>query len=473
MERPEMPRPNLLRTPLALVVLGFLTVTPGAVTPGAARAFTCPERRTVLFPGLTGTVLQDSLRARYRPPTTWNYSTARDTMYARIDNDGGQVRCIYTGFSVAVSPTSTQPRTDAFNAGINAEHTWPQSKGADRLPAEADLHHLFPSEINANAVRGNFPFSEIPDDQTDQWFRQKTVANAAPDPAIRDEYSEYDRAFPGTNYTGRWEPREIMKGDVARAQFYFYTVYRAEATAADPNFFAAEKESLREWAHVDSVSDAEYERTCAIAPHEGDRVNPFVIDPTLVDRAYFPETPVTLAYFNAVPGRGVVRVAWETTSAVDHAGFHLYRVEAEVETRLNDHLLTGGPRFEFFDLTGRPGTDYAYLLEAVGRDGSIERHGARVARFPDGAPAPPPLTPEMNPIRAGATLRLVGATLLPTEAALFDLGGRLVVRFTEPARLLSGWPLETASRAPLAPGLYFLRVAFGMDVRTLRIVVTD
>lgn len=128
-----------------------------------------PPKGTVLFPGVVGAALQDSLRLHFRPPRTWGYDTARDTCYAHIDNVNGNVTCIYTGFTVPVSRNSTTPRADAFQngSGINAEHSWPQSKGADTTPMEADLHHLFPSEIRANADRGNLPYGEIPDNLTD------------------------------------------------------------------------------------------------------------------------------------------------------------------------------------------------------------------------------------------------------------------------------------------------------------------
>ena len=52
---------------------------------------------------------------------------------------------------------------EAVNQGINCEHTWPQSMGANQEPQKSDLHHLYPCKSNVNSSRGNHPYSEIID----------------------------------------------------------------------------------------------------------------------------------------------------------------------------------------------------------------------------------------------------------------------------------------------------------------------
>ena len=204
----------------------------------------CPPAGEPIFPGSSGQALQDSLRTTFRPPVGLSYGDARDFLYSQVDNKNGTLSGIYTGFTINLSPSSPDPRGEAFAAGINAEHVWPQSKGAEDLPMRADLHHLFPSEINANAARASFPFAEIPDEQTDTWYRLRDVVST-PNPALIDEYSELDQQNPSPFYSGRWEPRENRKGDIARAIFYFYTVYRNEALTGDSQFFATQKDDLR------------------------------------------------------------------------------------------------------------------------------------------------------------------------------------------------------------------------------------
>jgi len=430
-------------------VRGLAALALLALAPGFAVAQDCPEAGAVLYPGLTGTVLQDSLRARYRPPVGLDYAGARDVMYTIVDNHDGHVTGIYTGFTVTVDPHSTTPRADAFSAGINAEHSWPQSKGASNLPAEADLHHLFPSEINANAARGNYPFAEIPDVETDSWYRLRQVVST-PDPQYLDEYSELDRGKAPPGYDGRWEVREDHKGDTARAMFYFYTMYRAEANAADPAFFGAQKDALRQWNQEDPPDSAERARTCMVAVYQAGKVNPFVIDPTLADRAYFDGVPVAWVSFRAEPSGAAVELRWEVADAREAAGYRVLR------SRGTEERLTPSPILEtrFRDATGVPGRRYDYWVEAVARDGSLTRVGPRAVVYPA---RPVVAVAEPNPARAGAAVRFLVDGAPAERARVFDVSGRDV----------SG----AGGAAPVAAGVYLVRVERGGQEATLRLTV--
>lgn len=81
-----------------------------------------------------------------------------------------------------------------------------------------------------------------------------------------------------------FEPRDDHKGNAARAMFYYYTMYRSEADAADPNFFHLQKATLCQWHLDDPVDSLEWLRTSRIAPFQNNRVNPFVMDCTLPQR---------------------------------------------------------------------------------------------------------------------------------------------------------------------------------------------
>ncbi|MEQ8523869.1 endonuclease [Gracilimonas sp.] len=246
----------------------------------------CPAQGTQIFPELSGQELLDALVQEYGTTDNISYDNARDILYSQIDNKNDTLLTgIYTGYTIVLDPNA-DPSTDAFNKGINAEHSWPQSKGASTEPARSDMHHLFPAYSRANSARGNHPFYEIPDQETETWWRlDQDVSN--PDGNVIDEYSEYRNSHPNASYSASWEPREVSKGDVARAAFYFYTMYKTQADNADPIFFEIQKDFLRNWNSVDAVSTTEYNRTCAIAEIQGNEVNPFVIDPTLIERAYF------------------------------------------------------------------------------------------------------------------------------------------------------------------------------------------
>ncbi len=229
-----------------------------------------------LYPDLNGAELQLKIAEEYTPEQTLGYRKGRDVLYTQIDNHNGVVTGIYTGYSVNIAPDADSPRNDATRQHINAEHIYPQSKGANGR-AKSDLHNLFPSRNKVNNARSNNPFAEIDDSLTRKWFREDRELEIIPNQFI-DEYSE--------SLTNQlFEPREEKKGDVARAMFYFYTVYQFQADEVDPNFFSAQKKTLCQWNAEDPLEEEELERSHRIANYQGNE-NPFVIDATLADRTY-------------------------------------------------------------------------------------------------------------------------------------------------------------------------------------------
>ncbi|NOX37962.1 MAG: T9SS type A sorting domain-containing protein [Calditrichaeota bacterium] len=260
----------------------FLGMVVGSLLPTGtpAQTFTTEARETI-FPGLWGQRLLDSLVAHYSPTKVRDYGEARDYMFTVVDNFNDSVTCVYTGYRIFLYHNSNTPRSDAYHRGINTEHTWPRSKGARYEGPLSDLHHLFPTRIDVNEDRSNYPFDEIPDHLTDTWYWKDIQLHSIPDANI-DEYSELD-LFSGM---GRFEPREDHKGNVARAMFYFYTIYKKLADQEDPYFFQDQKHVLRRWNMMDPVDSLEIRRTRIIARFQGN-VNPFVLDTTLIGRAYF------------------------------------------------------------------------------------------------------------------------------------------------------------------------------------------
>ncbi|MHB2224415.1 lamin tail domain-containing protein [Calditrichota bacterium LG24] len=234
-----------------------------------------------IFPNLTGQELIDSLRFYYKPATVLSYDEARDVMFSEIDNYNDSVSCVYSGYTIYIDPTQ-DPSADAYTKGMNTEHTWPQSYGTDTGNANSDLHHLFPCREQVNSSRSNDPFKDIPDQDTDKWWRNDYYLTVIPDAYI-DEYSEKD-------YDGWFEPREDHKGNAARAIFYIYTMYKEQL---DTSFFELQKYTLRRWHNIDTVDARERERNARIAPYQDNKENPFILDSTLVRRAYFEESSDT------------------------------------------------------------------------------------------------------------------------------------------------------------------------------------
>ena len=233
--------------------------------------------QTTIGPGLTRVNLFDYLNTNYKTSTTLGYNQARDVMYSIIDlEDDNTLKGIYTNYTITIDPNQDpRPQTNAQN--MNCEHSWPQSMGAGSEPQKSDLHHLYPCRGNVNSSRGNKPYAEIDDNDTDKWWRFDYYETSIPSQYI-DEFSEVD------NDNGKFEPREVVKGNIARGMFYFFTIYNDEA---DHNFFEEQKDFLNLWHKQDPVDDIELARTLSIASYQDDIVNPFVIDSTLVKRIWY------------------------------------------------------------------------------------------------------------------------------------------------------------------------------------------
>jgi endonuclease I len=245
------------------------------------------QTEDTIFPGLTGQQLLDNLIANYKTSSTIGEAAGKDSMYASIYNHNDSVSCVYTDYTMYIDP-ALDPSQAAYNNGngINVEHTWHKAKGASSGLAEWDLHHLFPTRVDVNGDRGNSPFDEIDDNQTDTWYWLDFQTSSIPSQNI-NEYSELDNAG-----DDRFEPREDHKGNVARAMFYFYTMYKTEADAADPNFFNLQKNELWQWHIADPADALEISRTNQIGNYQENKPNPYVLDATLVQRAYFPTSGI-------------------------------------------------------------------------------------------------------------------------------------------------------------------------------------
>ena len=234
-----------------------------------------PFGQDVIGDGLYEEELINFLRANYKTSTTLGYTAARDTMYLRIDRIDGQVKGIYTNYAVDLPDTGVDPSTHLYENGMNCEHVWPQSLYEGDEPIKSDMHALRPCKDNVNSSRGNKPFGENSDSQTDTWFWMNQSQSSIPTSNI-DEYSESETAY--------FEPREDRKGDIARTMFYFYTMY---SEVADGAFFEGQKEVLKTWHELDSADEEEIMRTWQIASYQQNKPNPFILDETLIERAYF------------------------------------------------------------------------------------------------------------------------------------------------------------------------------------------
>ncbi len=175
------------------------------------------------------------------------YTTARDNMYATIDNNGGQVECAYTGRTASFST-----RAGANSNNFNCEHTFPQGFFSQNEPMRSDIHHLFPTDVTANSRRSNDPFGVV---SNPTWTQGGSKSGG-----------------------GKFEPRDAQKGATARAMMYFVLRYQDYN-----NHFAPQENILRQWHEQFPPNTAERNRNDAIYSLQNNR-NPFVDYPQFTER---------------------------------------------------------------------------------------------------------------------------------------------------------------------------------------------
>jgi len=190
------------------------------------------------------TALSNKLAAGYN---SLGYTTARDNMYATLDNSGGQVTCVYTGRTATFNT-----RSGANNNSFNCEHTFPQGFFNSNEPMRSDIHHLFPTDVTSNSRRGNDPFGVV---SSSSWSVGGSKSGG-----------------------GKFEPRDAQKGATARAMMYFVIRYQDYS-----NHFSGQETILRTWHDSYPPNAGEIARNNGIFALQNNR-NPFVDYPQLVER---------------------------------------------------------------------------------------------------------------------------------------------------------------------------------------------
>lgn len=173
----------------------------------------------------------------------------------------GKAICIYSG--------------RALESGAwNKEHVWAKSHGFPNESYEpyCDAHHLGPSTTKINLTRSNKDFGEVP--------------NATPD------------AYGNKTNNDLFEPRDEVKGDIARMMFYMETRYGSNTkynlklvnsqttSASDLNGRFGNLETLIKWHYDDPVSKEEIYRNNVIFDNYQHNRNPYIDHPEYVDYVY-------------------------------------------------------------------------------------------------------------------------------------------------------------------------------------------
>ena len=321
-----------------------------------------------VFPNEQGSILLDELESNYKPTIILTYKEARNEMFGEIDNVNDSVYCVYTHDKIYLNPNNSDHKGEAFSKGFNTEHTFPQSKGATGN-AKTDIHHLFPTKVDVNSDRGSYPFAEIDDNITDRWYWKGITQSNIPNTQI-DEYSEADLSL-------SFEPREVHKGNVARAMMYFYTMYHDQST---PGYFDAMIPTLCAWHYEDAVDQQEWDRTMAIEDAQGN-ANPFVLDCTLPERSYCAglgymcnpdaadEAEQLISLFGVSPNPAGLsaKIRFTLESAAPNAQLVIFDIFGkQIDTQQYNNLPAGSNEL-FVELSNWEPGFYLYTIQ-VGRD---------------------------------------------------------------------------------------------------------
>lgn len=205
--------------------------------------------------------LKAALKTKISDMNGLSYNAARDNMFMTIDNkrvNGGfaaqnTLECVYTGRQAVGYTSRSNAQT---NNQFNTEHTFPQSLFNSSTPMLADIFHLFPTDERANGSRGNYAFGNPTQPYKDVAINQPSIL--------------------GNN--NLYSPRDVHKGVVARAMFYFVTRYQ------DYNSFCRPQEAtLRQWHEQFQPNAQEQARNRAINQVQNNR-NPFIDYPQFSKR---------------------------------------------------------------------------------------------------------------------------------------------------------------------------------------------
>lgn len=255
--------------------------------------------------GLEGEALKSALNDIITDHTEYIYTAKNDIdldvweLLKITDEDPANennLLMFYSGFSMpkecqdgsSIYPESCYLESDVEGVPLkwNREHVWSKSRGDFEikegttsvlaLGAHTDLHHLVPEESSMNSIKNNRMFEDCNDG---------------------DDNNIEARSY--GNYTCNiwsFEPRDEVKGDVARMLFYMAVRYEGEEgdmvdlelvndPIEDKDSKLAEYgdlDDLLRWHLDDPVSEREIYRNQTIYSYQNNR-NPFIDMPELVE----------------------------------------------------------------------------------------------------------------------------------------------------------------------------------------------
>ena len=228
--------------------------------------------------GLEGEDLKSELHNIIKDHTAYSYTITKSILREADEdpNNPSNIILVYSGNSIDKFDFSSSFEPDFWNR----EHVWPKSHGdfdagdPFEVPLYTDAHNLKPVDASMNTLRGEKDF------QTGG----EIVYNG-----------EVATSCYSTSST--FEPRDAVKGDIARIILYMDVRYEGGSNANEPNLVPIDGlttypnpqigvlSTLLEWHQQDPPDDFEKRRNDVIYDWQGNR-NPFIDYPNFVDIIY-------------------------------------------------------------------------------------------------------------------------------------------------------------------------------------------
>jgi endonuclease I len=218
--------------------------------------------------GKTGTALKTALHNIIDDHTELSYSEVWEALKVTDEdpNNSNNVILLYTG-------RSQSKTTNGGNVNDwNREHVWAKSHGdfGTTMGPGTDIHHLRPTDVSVNSSRGNLDFD--------------------------NGGTQHSEALGNYYDSDSWEPRDAVKGDVAR--MIFYMAVRYEGDSGEPQLelnnnvnngtapYHGKLSVLLQWHLADPVDNWERNRNNIIYNNYQHNRNPFIDHPEWVEEIW-------------------------------------------------------------------------------------------------------------------------------------------------------------------------------------------
>lgn len=268
----RIPRRKAVALATAAVLAG-LAAPAATATPATATATTTATTTTASYDpayydaaaGKTGTALKSALHTIISDQTKLSYSAVWEALKVtdQDPNNSNNVILLYSGIS----------RSKSLNGGDvgdwNREHVWAKSHGdfGTSTGPGTDLHHLRPEDVQVNSIRGNKDFD--------------------------NGGGSFTNSGGSLTDSNSFEPRDAVKGDVARMILYMAVRYEGtdgwpdlepnDSVTNGTNPYHGRLSVLKQWHQEDPPSTFERNRNDVIHDSYQHNRNPFIDHPEWVE----------------------------------------------------------------------------------------------------------------------------------------------------------------------------------------------